>query len=526
MKRSIQVVMCRSCFGPTGTLDVDRLMQVAADAPYVGSAIAVDVACDKKTIGETVGIAREKGIDRLIAIPCHKNEMSPALFQAYARRAKINEFLMEGVNLVGEAVLPHGDEPAKAQAKAEARLLAAIARMAMLEPLEMTKEDMRTRNVVILGGGAAGIEAASAASAFSAHTIIIEKTDKNIDAPGVVMPRSRLVSAEGHSGNYVLTIEAGEKTETLECAAIIVASGGDWSDAEGPIVDAAENAEPLYRLEERLTKGDFPEGTLVIMDTPDPRGDKASSQDFSWEEALECASEVRKRSPNTEVYLIFQEMRAFGLAELAYKQAAELGVRFVRYDMRKPPKVNAKDRKRLTVTDMAQEETLSISFDRLYYASICPNPDGATIAEALRIPMSPSGGVRRGSMQRGPVTTPRPGIFVCGSAKFPKARSVAELEGRAAGVLAGQYVASGAIEFGGSVAQVSQEKCSACLTCVRTCPYEAPFIGAAGKAEIALQMCQGCGMCAGICPSKAIELRNHTDEQIGAETSAYLGGDF
>jgi len=61
---------------------------------------------------------------------------------------------------------------------------------------------------------------------------------------------------------------------------------------------------------------------------------------------------------------------------------------------------------------------------------------------------------------------------------------------------------------------------------VRTCPYEAPFIGAASKAEIRLQACQGCGMCVGICPSKAIELRNYTDDQITEEARVLLGGDF
>jgi len=61
---------------------------------------------------------------------------------------------------------------------------------------------------------------------------------------------------------------------------------------------------------------------------------------------------------------------------------------------------------------------------------------------------------------------------------------------------------------------------------VRTCPYEAPFIGAAGKAEIRLQLCQGCGICVGICPSKAIELHNYTDDQLSAEVASYLGGDF
>jgi heterodisulfide reductase subunit A-like polyferredoxin len=140
--------------------------------------------------------------------------------------------------------------------------------------------------------------------------------------------------------------------------------------------------------------------------------------------------------------------------------------------------------------------------------------------------MTAEGGVRRGSIQRWPVTTPKPGVFVCGSALFPKSREIATSEGEAAGAMAGEFVKKGTIEFGGVVAEVEQDKCSACLTCVRTCPYEAPFIGKAGKAEIRIQGCQGCGMCVGICPSKAIELHHYTDEQVMTETRILLGGDF
>ena len=526
MKRRIQVVICRLSSNAAGVLDDDKLLRVCADAPYVGSALVVDHACDKKAIAETVEDAKNKEVDRVLIVPCPKKDISPALFQAYRKKAKINEFLMEAVDLTGEVTLPHREDPVRAQAKAETKLLAAIARMAMLEPLDKSTEAMRTKNVVVIGAGVAGLEAAKAASALGMHTIIIEKTDRSVKAPGVVMPKSRVISSTGYGGNYALTIEAGEKTETLDCAAIVVASGGDWSDAKGPIVSTVKDARPLYRLEQELSDGKAPGGSVMIIDTPDPKGTSTLAQDFAWEEALECAMEIRRKSPATEVYMIFREMRALGLAELAYKKAAELGVRFVRYDARKPPKADLKGGRRMLVTDMAQDETLAVPFDSLYYASIAPNPDNAAIAEALRIPMTASGGVRRGSMQRGPVETPRPGVFVCGSAKFPKSKDVAALEGRAAGLLAAQYASAGSLEFGGSVAAVTPEKCSACLTCVRTCPYEAPFIGTAGKAEIRIQMCQGCGMCVGICPSKAVELQNFTDDQISAEAAAYLGGDF
>jgi len=219
-------------------------------------------------------------------------------------------------------------------------------------------------------------------------------------------------------------------------------------------------------------------------------------------------------------------MRAFGLSELAYKEAADMGIRFVRYDRSGAPKIDPKDPTKLTVKDLAQGEPLTLRFGTLAFASLPANPDNKEVADALRVPMTPEGGMRRGSIQRWPVSTPRPGVFVCGAALFPKPAEVAKAEGEAAGAMAARFAMEGALGFGGSVAEVAQEKCSACLTCVRTCPYEAPFIGKASKVEIRKQLCQGCGMCVGICPSKAIDLLHFTDDQITEQSRVLLGGDF
>ena len=67
--------------------------------------------------------------------------------------------------------------------------------------------------------------------------------------------------------------------------------------------------------------------------------------------------------------------------------------------------------------------------------------------------------------------------------------------------------------MGGVVSYVDPEKCATCLTCVRECIYEAPFVNADGKAEIEEAKCQGCGNCAAACPAKAIQLRTFTDRQ-------------
>ena len=76
------------------------------------------------------------------------------------------------------------------------------------------------------------------------------------------------------------------------------------------------------------------------------------------------------------------------------------------------------------------------------------------------------------------------------------------------------------MEISGVVSVVDPDKCAACLTCVRTCPYDVPQINADGVAETEAAMCHGCGVCASECPAKAIQLMHYKDNQIISKTMA------
>ncbi|GAG61227.1 unnamed protein product, partial [marine sediment metagenome] len=69
---------------------------------------------------------------------------------------------------------------------------------------------------------------------------------------------------------------------------------------------------------------------------------------------------------------------------------------------------------------------------------------------------------------------------------------------------------------------VDLDLCGACLTCVRTCPYDVPFINKDSVAQIDADTCHGCGMCVAECPYQAITLASLTTEQIMAKIDACL----
>lgn len=69
-----------------------------------------------------------------------------------------------------------------------------------------------------------------------------------------------------------------------------------------------------------------------------------------------------------------------------------------------------------------------------------------------------------------------------------------------------------------SVAHVEPSRCTACLTCVRECPYNAALLTMAGIVEITASRCWGCGICVADCPVQAIKLDTLPAEscQLGA----------
>lgn len=67
-----------------------------------------------------------------------------------------------------------------------------------------------------------------------------------------------------------------------------------------------------------------------------------------------------------------------------------------------------------------------------------------------------------------------------------------------------------------------QDKCASCLTCLRLCPYHAPYLDASGTIQIPPEQCQACGICVAECPAKAIVLRKPHDRRLITEELEHI----
>jgi len=140
--------------------------------------------------------------------------------------------------------------------------------------------------------------------------------------------------------------------------------------------------------------------------------------------------------------------------------------------------------------------------------------------DVKEIPVALDGFFLEAHMKLRPVDFASEGFFLCGACHGPKFIDESIAQAQAAAARAVSILSRPLLEVGGVVSRVDPDRCAACLTCVRTCPYGVPRINADGVAEIEAAMCHGCGVCAAECPAKAIDLMHYKDRQIVAKTDA------
>ncbi len=229
---------------------------------------------------------------------------------------------------------------------------------------------------------------------------------------------------------------------------------------------------------------------------------------------IENALSIKKKRPDAQVYILARDVGAPGFFERTYQIAQEKGIVFFRGDLsyRQSPGGSGS----LIIIDPVVGE-VNIRPDIIVRDEAFDLGSNPILARKLGLYLSHEGQPLRFNTRLHPGETIREGIFVCRGLGASILASENISEACAVASSASELLSKGYLEHGAEVAFVDKEKCSACLACVRICPYDAPLIDEKGKAEIQVARCQACGICVSLCPSKAIDQRNWTDAQLSAQ---------
>jgi heterodisulfide reductase subunit A-like polyferredoxin len=234
---------------------------------------------------------------------------------------------------------------------------------------------------------------------------------------------------------------------------------------------------------------------------------------------------IKELNPETDVWVLYRDIRTYGLLEDYYTEARRKGVSFFRFAKDDPPKVESKDdRLFVTFKDHVLQRDICVSTDIIALSAGMVPEDTEELASILKLPKNEDGYFIEAHVKLRPVELANEGIFLCGTAHSPKLITETISQALAASSRASTFLSQLEITLSAVTAKVDQDRCAACLICVRACPYDVPRINEEGASEIDPALCHGCGICAAECPAKAIELNWYEDDQIMSKVEALLEG--
>jgi heterodisulfide reductase subunit A len=238
--------------------------------------------------------------------------------------------------------------------------------------------------------------------------------------------------------------------------------------------------------------------------------------------SVKSALHLKEINPGVEVFVVYRDMRTYGMREELYREARDKGVVFVRYDHDKGLKVSGDAGGGLQVrfTSRVLHREVEVSPDLLVLATAIVPPEENPMSQLFKVPVNEDGFLVEAHVKLRPMDFATDGVFLCGLAHSPKPLDEAVAQGLGAASRAVTLLARKSIFVSGTVAYANPAVCSSCGVCMKVCPYSAPsFIEKgpfAGKAEVNPVLCKGCGLCVASCRSGALNLKGFEEGQIMA----------
>ncbi|MFH1231456.1 MAG: 4Fe-4S dicluster domain-containing protein, partial [Planctomycetota bacterium] len=247
--------------------------------------------------------------------------------------------------------------------------------------------------------------------------------------------------------------------------------------------------------------------------------------------AIKNARRFKKSKPESQVYVLYRDIRTYGFNEEYYRQAREDGVIFLRYNDDEKPEVSRKNGKlTIMVNDPILNQKVMLETDLLVLsAGTVAEPLNEELAKKLKVPLTQDKFFLEAHMKLRPVDFATEGVYLCGLAHSPKNVDESIIQALAAASRAATILAKDRVELDAIVSQVIDENCDGCAYCIDPCPYHALALieymreGVIKKTvDRDLALCKGCGVCQATCPKAAIVVNNFKLSQLLAMVEAAL----
>jgi len=287
--------------------------------------------------------------------------------------------------------------------------------------------------------------------------------------------------------------------------------------------------ETQHSLEQRIIEGDPKlaeiKNAVFIQCVGSRCDERPYCSKICCSASVRLTERLREINPDVKTYILYRDLRTYGLLEKYYTASRRSGTVYIRYNPEDKPRVEADgDRVNVVVHDPVLDQDITIPADVLTLAAaIEPAQSNKELGQIFKVTVHSTGFFMEAHMKLRPVDFTTEGVFLAGLSHYPKPIDEALAQATAAAQRAAIILSKDEMTFSGVISKVDPDKCAVCLTCVRLCPYGAPRINEEHKAEIVPALCQGCGICASVCPGRAIDLQHFRDDQVIQEIDTLLG---
>jgi len=550
-KPRVGVFICNCGVNIGGYADVPAIVEYAKTLPDVVFVQENLFSCSQDTQDKMTETIKEQNLNRMVVAACTPRTHEP-LFQETICNAGLNPYLFEMANIRNQCTWVHSNDKEKATQKAKDLVKMAVAKASLLEPIPAISVGVN-KTALVIGGGVAGMTTALSLANQGFPTVIVEKSaqlggaardikktagGKDVKAflsdliakveknPNVeVLLNTEIIGASGFVGNFETKVSVKGSERTIAHGATVIATGAH----------AADTSEYLYGKNPRVTRWHDIEhnldkiknaGSVVFIQCVGSRDEKRPyCSKVCCTASVSQAIAVKEQNPDTNVFILYRDMRTFGERELLYKKAREKGVIFIRYTPESKPVVTeAGNKLEVKIFDSILQQNLIIEADYINLATAIEPADNSHLAELYKVPLNEDKFFMEAHAKLRPVDFASDGLFVCGLAHYPKPMEESIAQSMAAAGRAATVLSKSNIQVSPLVSQVNQDHCIGCGLCADICPFGAIIMdeiqGKGYRAKNVPASCKGCGICASSCPQKTIDMLHFRDKQIEAAVCA------